>query len=146
MEIEQEDELLSKTLEKQAVLALDNVNLEQLLQIRQDYKRLLSKKKFKALTDKLDNSVTQLFEQEKAKAKVDDFISILVKYYNDKLFEQLFKPLLKDNISKIIRRFKLSSSFDNAAANANLLNELADFISPLECKEIIEAFSENSQI
>ena len=141
LEIIQEYELFFKTLEKEAELALDNINLEKLLQIRQDYKRLLSKKKFKTLTDKLDNSLTQLFEEEKEKAKVDYLIiSIIIKYYDDKLFEQLFKPLFEENTSKIINRFKLSSSFDNAASNAKLLNEAADFISLAQWEEIIKAF------
>ena len=53
---------------------------------------------------------------------------------------------MKDNIPKIFLRFKLLSSYDIAASNANLLNEVADFISPVEWKEILEAFFENNQI
>ena len=117
-------------------------SLEELLDASQYYKRFSSKKKLKILTDILETPVTKLFEE----AKVDDLIEIAAKYYNDKLFEELFKSFLKDNIPKIIRRFKFSSSFDNAASNANLLNEVVDFISPVECKEILEVFFENNQI
>ncbi|NJM22214.1 MAG: hypothetical protein HC907_27635, partial [Richelia sp. SM1_7_0] len=142
-QVEQKDKpLLYEAIENRLPFLLNNISLEELLKIRQNYKRLLSKKKLKVLTDKLDNSVTQLFEQE----KVDDLILIFPNYCNDKLFEKLLKPLLKDNISKIINYFKLSSSFDNAAGYANLLNEVADFINTTQWQEIIDAFFENSQI
>ncbi len=145
-QVKQVDKPLYETIETNLFFLLDKVSLEELLKARQDYKRLLCKKKLKVLTDKLDNSVTQLFEQEKAKTKVDDLISIIIKYYDDKLFEQLFKPLLEENTSKIINHFKLSSSFDDASSNANLLCELVESISPTQWKEILEAFFENDQI
>jgi hypothetical protein len=140
-QVKQENKPLYEAIETRLLFLLDNISLEELLKVRQDYKRLLSKKKLKTLTDILDNSVTQLFEQ----ATFENLISIQSKY-NDELFETLFKPLLKDNIPKIISRFKLSSSFNNAASYADLLDEAADFINLTQWEEIIEAFFENRQI
>ncbi|BDA73817.1 hypothetical protein CAL7716_079830 [Calothrix sp. PCC 7716] len=141
-QIRQEEKLLHNALEERLKFVLDNSSLEELIEVRQNYTRLLSRKKMIKITSLLDEYVVQLFEKE----TFDNLIYIKYKYNNDELFNTLLKPLLKDNISKIINLFKLSSSFANAASNANLLHETVDFITSTQWKEILDAFLQNSQI
>jgi hypothetical protein len=141
LNIQRDEELLYKSLEKRLKLILNNINLDELLENRGNYTRYLSRKRQGDVIKMLDESVIQLFE----KASFDDLIDIESKYH-DELFEKRFRPLLKDNTSKIVKKFKLSSSFADAASNANLLNEAADFISLAQWKEVLEAFVQNDQI
>ncbi len=143
-QVKQENKPLYEAIETRLLFLLDNISLEELLKVRQNYKRLLSKQKLKTLIDILDTSVSKLFEQKKE--NVNNLITIIANYCDDKLFKKIFKPFIKDNISKIISFLKLSFSFDSAASYAYLLDEVADFINTAQWKEIIEAFFENDQI
>jgi hypothetical protein len=140
-DIKQKDELLYEALENRFLFLVDSISLKELLEVRQNL-RFWSKKKSKTIINKLDDYVINLFEQ----ATFDELIPMKSKYGDDELLSKLFKPLLKDNISKIINELKSSSSFANASSNASLLLEAVDFIEPTQWKDILEDFFKNSQI
>lgn len=139
--IQPEERLLHEALEERMKIVISHNSLENLLEARQNYVRLLSRKNLEKIISILDDNFIELFDE----TTFDNLISIKSKY-SDELFENLFKPLLKDNISKLINHFKLSSSFANAAFNVKLIDEIADVIKTAQWQEIIDVFFENDQI
>lgn len=66
--------------------------------------------------------------------------------YNNEFFRNTIKPILKDNVSKIVEKFMLSSTFKSARDNSYLISEVFEFLDPIQWKYILEAFCKNPQI
>lgn len=140
-EIKLEDKLINESLEERLLSLLDKASLKEVLEVRQYYVQSLFIKNKKSVIELLNNSVIKLFGE----AGFDDLIMMKSKY-RDGLFDELLKPILKENKLKIVSNFILSCSFDNAALNANLLLEIIDYLSSAEWESILKGFCENSQI
>jgi hypothetical protein len=138
--ITQEDNLLEIT-EERLLYLLENASLEELLEVRKYYVRSLSRRNLEKVIELLNTSVIKLSE----KAGFDELIQMKSKYSDD-LFEDLLKPILRENIEKIVSNFILSYSYNNAAFNANILFEIADSLSVGQWESILKAFCENNQI
>lgn len=141
LNIKQGEEILHHALEKRIKFVLDDTSLEELLEVRLNYGRFLSRKKQENIISMLDDSVIRLFRE----TTFDDLIGMRTKY-SDELFESLFEPIIKDNVPKVIERFKNSCSYKQASSNTNLLYEVVNYITSTQWEEILEAFFENNQI
>jgi hypothetical protein len=138
--ITQEEKLLKIT-EQRLLDLLENASLEELLEVSEYDVCELSDANLERAIELLNTSVRKLSQ----KAGFDELILMKSKYTKE-LFEDLVKPRLRENIPKIVSNFRLSSSYDNAASNANILFEIADSLSPAQWESILKAFCENDQI
>jgi hypothetical protein len=138
--ITQEEKLLKIT-EQRLLDLLENASLEELLEVSQYYVCELSDANLERAIELLNTSVIKLSQ----KAGFDELILMKSKYTKE-LFEDLVKPRLRENIPKIVSNFILSSSYENAALNANILVEIADSLSSAQWESILKAFCENNQI
>jgi hypothetical protein len=75
----------------------------------------------------------------------EELLSIKSKY-SDEYFNSLVQPILRKNLNVIVDRFIRSSSYDIAASNARLLEEVADLLSTLQWEYVLKAFCQNNQI
>jgi hypothetical protein len=135
------EENLLKTTEQRLLYLLENASLEELLEVRKYYLRALSRRNLERVIELLNTSVIKLSQ----KAEFDELILMKSKY-SDELLEELVKPILRENIPKIVSSFRLSYSYDNAAFNANILFEIADYLNPAQWESILKVFCENDQI
>ncbi|MBW4629969.1 MAG: hypothetical protein KME49_31780 [Brasilonema octagenarum HA4186-MV1] len=138
--ITKQENLLEIT-EQRLLYLLEKHSLEELLEVRKYYMRALSRRNLERAIELLNTSLIKLSQ----KADFDELILMKSKY-SDEFFEDLVKPILRENIAKIVNNFILSSSYENAAFNANILFEITDFLSPAQWESILKAFCENNQI
>jgi hypothetical protein len=64
----------------------------------------------------------------------------------DEIAEELLQPILKKNVSAIIRKFAKSTSYNSAAHNLRLLMRVVEYLEPIQWQNILEIFFENDQI
>ncbi len=127
-------DLIDPDLEDKVVTA----DLETLLYAKSTYK-LISEPKPEVL-DMLDKAIVRQVKDTELTEILD-----LRKYWNE-IDSELTEPMLRGNIPAIIDRFAASGSFDSAGRNAELLNEIAEYLSTEQWENILKAFFQNDQI
>jgi hypothetical protein len=63
-----------------------------------------------------------------------------------KTFENLIQDAFRENVQHIVDRFRQSSSFRAAEANASLLDDIFDYLSTTQWEAILKSFCDNNQI
>ncbi|NMG22982.1 hypothetical protein [Brasilonema bromeliae] len=139
-EITQEEKLLKIT-EQRLLYLLENASLEKLLQVSKYYVYKLSGSNLESAIELLKTSIIKLSQQVEF-----DKLILMKSNYSNEFLDDLLKPILIENLPKIVSNFRLSDSYDDAAFNANILLEIADSLSPAEWESILKAFCENDQI
>ncbi|MCY7407286.1 MAG: hypothetical protein LH631_07900, partial [Alkalinema sp. CAN_BIN05] len=113
-------------------------DLEDLLVAKSAYKLIDEPKS--TILKLLDDSITQ-------QVRTTSFEDLLgQRGYWDEINDELIEPILKNNASAIIDGFAKSSSFGSAGSNSRLLVKIAEYLSPTQWENILEAFFENDQL
>ncbi len=137
-----EDRFFIDLIEPELEEKISRASLEELLAAKSSsksiYKLIYEPKKSWILM--LDNSIT---EQVKA-ASFDDLLAQRRRY--DKIVDELIEPILKNNVSAIIDEFAKSGSYDSAGSNSRLLVKIAEYLTPTQWENILEAFFQNDQL
>ncbi|NMG05651.1 hypothetical protein [Brasilonema sp. UFV-L1] len=139
-EITQEEKLLKIT-EQRLLYLLENACLEELLEVSKYYVYELSGSNLESAIELLKTSIIKLSQQV-----VFDKLILMKSNYSNEFLDDLLKPILIENLPKIVSNFRLSYSDYDAAFNANILLEIADSLNPAQWESILKAFCENNQI
>jgi hypothetical protein len=136
-----QDEWLINLIESDLKEKIPSANLETLLEDKLAYK-LVEQPKAEIL-ELLDNSITQ-------QVKGTPFNNLITKirnwgYWNE-IPNEIFEPILKNNVSVVIDVFANSKSYDSAANNTRLLIKAAEYLSSSQWEKILEAFFQNDQL
>lgn len=133
-----EDKWLLDLIESDLAKKIPIANLEDVLNAKLTYKLLDEPKS--TILNLLDESINKHF-------KIISFDELLDKgiYWNE-IADELIEPVLKSNISAVINRFAHSESFDSAGSNSKLLIKIAEYLTPGQWKNILEAFFQNDQL
>ncbi len=140
--VDTEDIFIKDLCEKNMQFIFDKTPLEDLLEVRKYNMSLFSDQ----TQIKIIELSEQLIENRIKEVEFDDLLSIQSNYKSDKLFCELIKPILRKNYLKIVSKFILSFSYENAALNASLLLHIVDILNAKQWESILKAFCENSQI
>lgn len=133
-----EDEFFIGLIESDLEGKISTASLEDLLTAKSTYK-LIDEPKSRVLK-LLDDSITQ-------QAKSAPFEDLLdQRRHWDEITEELIEPILKNNVAAIIDRFAKSGSFDSGGSNSWLLVKIAEYLSPTQWENILEAFFQNDQL
>jgi hypothetical protein len=117
---------------------ISTASLEDLLAAKSTYKWIDEPKS--RILKLLDDSITQ-------QVKATSFQDLLdQRSHWDEITDELIEPTLKNNVSAIIDRFAKSGSFDSAGSNSRLLVKIAEYLSPTQWENILEAFFQNDQL
>ena len=133
-----EDEFFIGLIEPDLEEKISTASLEDLLAAKSTYK-LMDEPKIRIIK-LLDDSITQ---QVKA-ASFEDLLD--QRRHWDEITEELIEPILKNNVAAIIDRFAKSGSFDSGGNNSWLLVKIAEYLSPTQWENILEAFFQNDQL
>jgi hypothetical protein len=117
---------------------IPNANLKNLLPSKLNYQ----------LINEPEPNILKLFDDSIAQqAKTTSFDNLLEqREYWDEIPDESIKPVLRSNISIIIEKFAKSGSFASAGSNAKLLVKIAEDLTPIQWKNILETFFQNDQI
>lgn len=140
--LKHENVSLNKLIQPQISLKIESSDLNELLEAGSKYKYFI---------DEPDKEIIALFDSNILKKATEVSFDELLSYissskYKDELPEDFVKPILEENVSEIVSRFKKSSSFDGAAANAKLLNEIVHLLTDNDWEKILDYFCKNDQI
>ena len=133
-----EDEFFIGLIEPDLEGKISTASLEGLLAAKSSYK-LIDEPKSRILK-LLDESITQ---QVKA-ASFENFLDQRRHWYE--ITDELIESILRNNVLAIIDRFAKSGSFDSAGSNSWLLVKIAEYLSPTQWENILEAFFQNEQL
>lgn len=133
-----EDEFFIGLIEPDLEGKISTASLEGLLAAKSSYK-LIDEPKSRILK-LLDESITQ---QVKA-ASFENFLDQRRHWYE--ITDELIESILRNNVLAIIDRFAKSGSFDSAGSNSWLLVKIAEYLSPIQWENILEAFFQNEQL
>ncbi len=133
-----EDELLNRLIEPWLKNKINDAPLDELLEARRKYQLLnVPNEEFIKL---FDDCVIKLIN----KLSFDEIIE--ESEYWDVFPDDSFQSLLKANIPAIVSKFINSYSYINAISNTDLIIRIAEYLSPTQWEQILEAFCKNDQI
>ena len=127
-------DLIESTLEEKILAG----NLKDLLAAKSTYKSI----------DEPKDKIVELFKDYiTQQVKTTSFDSLLEqRIYWDEIPDELLEPILKKNTSAIIDNFAKSGAYDSAGSNTSLLIKVAEYLSPTQWENILEAFFQNDQL
>lgn len=135
-----EDEFFIGLIEPTLEEKISTTSLKYLLAAKSTYK-LIGKPKSRIIK-LFDDSITQ---QVKA-TSFEDLLDLSEREHWDEITDDLIEPILKKNVAAIIDRFSNSVSYNSAASNSCLLVRIAEYLSPTQWENILEAFFQNDQL
>lgn len=133
-----EDDFFIDLVESNLEKKISAANLEDLLNARSTYK-LIDEPKPNILK-LLDSSITEHVKS----ASFDELLN--QRRHWDDIADELIAPVLRSNVSVIIDMFVNSGTFDSAGSNSRLLVKIAEYLSPVQWENILEAFFQNDQL
>jgi hypothetical protein len=137
-----EDSLLNEKIKPYLEEKIEESSLEKLIW---SLERNLEENKF------LDELIEPSIQAKINEASLDEllearqFVSWFHRKYK-KTFEDVIQTALRENVQHIVDRFRKSSSFRVAEANASLLADVFDYLSATQWEAILEEFCDNDQI
>jgi hypothetical protein len=137
-----EDSLLNEKIKPYLEEKIEESSLEELIW---SLERNLEENKF------LDELIEPSIQAKINEASLDEllearqFVSWFPQKYK-KTFEDVIQTALRENVQHIVDRFRKSSSFRVAEANASLLADVFDSLSATQWEAILEEFCDNNQI
>lgn len=133
-----EDDFFIDLVESDLEKKISTANLEDLLNAKSTYKSIDEPKS--NILKLLDDSITQQVKT----ASFDDLLD--QRRHWDDIGDELIEPVLRSNVSAIIDRFANSGSFKFAGINSILLVKIAEYLSPVQWENVLEAFFQNEQL
>jgi hypothetical protein len=133
-----EDDFFVGLIEPDLKEKISTANLEDLLSAKSSYKFM--DKPEPVILDLLNNFIAL----QVGEASFDELLDQQVHW--DEIADELLEPVLRNNVSAIIDRYVKSGSFNCAGSNSKLLVEIAEYLSPAQWQEILEAFFQNNQL
>lgn len=133
-----EDSFFINLVESDLEEKISIANLEDLLNTKSIYKSIDEPKT--NILKLLDSSISQQVKT----ASFDDLLN--QRRHWDEIADELIEPVLRGNVSAIIDRFANSGTFDSAGSNSRLLVKIAEYLSPVQWENILEAFFQNDQL
>jgi hypothetical protein len=133
-----EDESLNRLIEPCLKEKIDNASFKELLKTKSDYM---------VFVDESNVKLIKLFDDSLNKRiKEVAFDEIIESEYWHNLPSELLETRLRENVSAIVNKFTKSGSYREANFNASLLLKIADLLSAVQWKDVLEAFCNNDQI
>jgi hypothetical protein len=133
-----EDESLNRLIEPCLKEKIDNASFKELLKTKSDYM---------VFVDESNVELIKLFDDSLNKRiKEVAFDEIIESEYWHNLPSELLETRLRENVSPIVNKFTKSGSYMEANFNAGLLLKIADLLSAVQWKDVLEAFCNNDQI
>lgn len=133
-----EDDFFIDLVEPDLEEKIPAANLEDLLNAKSVYKSIDEPNP--NILKLLDDSITQQVKT----ASFDDLLE--QRSHWDEIADDLIEPILRSNVSAIIDRFASSGTFDSAGSNSRLLVKVAEYLTPAQWENILEAFFQNNQL
>jgi hypothetical protein len=134
----EDDDFFITLIEPELEVKISAGSLDSLLEAKSTYKYLDEPK------DKILGVFDRFISQQVKSTSFDDLLE--QRRHWDEMPDELLEPILKNNVPAIVERFTRSGSFDSAGSNTRLVVKIADYLSPTQWENVLEAFFENGQL